>query len=182
MEKPRRVRGERSEEAKKRRRPGVERKREERRPKKGLWTRYRRAGRNGEAVTKTHERREKYRGTRGQKEEEKRGRWKEERVRVGTGYRVRSREGKGKEGARVFDLGYCDLKVRQRKRGVVAKVNDAGTARTREAEGAEARRRVMNTVVEIEKRRPLSAYTGAGVARKSKVGKKKLKSTKRGKT
>jgi hypothetical protein len=36
----------------------------------------------------------------------------------------------------------------------------------------------MNAVVQLEKRRRVSDYTGSGIRRKSRVGKRKLKPTK----
>lgn len=83
---------------------------------------------------------------------------------------------------RVLDVGYCDLKVYPRTRGLDAVVHANGQGVVLSAKGAQARMRVMNAVVAREKRRPLNAYTGAGITRRSRKGVKKLKSTKRGKT
>jgi len=102
--------------------------------------------------------------------------WKEEIARVGTGYRVRKDEKDGNR--RWFDVGYSDRKTYKRKPGREAKVDQSNTGRTVIGKGRDARVKVMNAVVQIEKRRPASEYTGSGIRRKSRVGKLKLKPTK----
>lgn len=102
--------------------------------------------------------------------------WKEEVVRVGTGYRVR-RDEKDKN-TRRFDVGYSDRKKYTRKEGRKAIVDQSSIGRTVRGKGKDARVKVMNAVSEMEKRRRVSEYTGSGIIRKSRVGKRKLKPTK----
>ena len=45
--------------------------------------------------------------------------------------------------------------------------------------GKKGREKVMNAVVEREKRRKVSEYTGSGIVRKERVGRKKEKKKKR---
>lgn len=127
--------------------------------------------------------------------------WEEERVRVGTGYRVRWANGgetdAGKEEGgvareagtprkREFDVGYGDRKTYERKEGVeveLAKNNIGRRIRydvrvSGPRKGMGARERVRNEVCNRERRRKRSVYTGCGRTRKSRVGKKKLKPTK----
>lgn len=102
--------------------------------------------------------------------------WKEQVVRVGTGFRVRKHE--KDQGRRRFDVGYADRKTYKRKPGREAVVDQSSMGRTVRGKGEEARVKVMNAVCEMEKRRPASEYTGSGIRRKSQVGKRKLKPTK----
>jgi hypothetical protein len=141
----------------------------------GPWTWYTRTGRATQRAASIAHRQRK--GQEGAEAET----WSEEVVRSGTGYRVR-RDGDGANGGkRLFDVGYCDRKVYPRTHGVTATVAANGQALTLRATGPRARVRVMNAVVAREKLRPLNAYTGAGITRRSRKGAKKLKSTKRGK-
>ena len=59
-----------------------------------------------------------------------------------------------------MDVGYTDRKKYKRKEGVEVEVekNQIG------------REKVMNAVVEREKRRKVSEYTGSGIVRKERVG------------
>ena len=50
--------------------------------------------------------------------------------------------------------------------------------RKRKGKGKKGREKVMNAVVEREKRRKVSEYTGSGIVRKERRGRKKLKETK----
>jgi hypothetical protein len=102
--------------------------------------------------------------------------WKEQVVRVGTGYRVRKQEGDPR--TRRFDVGYSDRKTYTRKPGREATVDQSNMGRTLVGKGENARVRVMNAVCAMEKRRRASEYTGSGIRRKSRVGKRKLKPTK----
>lgn len=102
--------------------------------------------------------------------------WKEQVARVGTGYRVRRDEKDPRK--RRFDVGYSDRKEYKRKEGVEVQVEASNTGRRVRAKGADARVKVMNAVCGMEKRRPASPYTGSGIRRKSRVGKRKLKPTK----
>jgi hypothetical protein len=102
--------------------------------------------------------------------------WKEQVVRVGTGYRVRIEEKAPR--TRRFDVGYADRKTYTRKPGREVKVDPSNMGRTLYAKGEAARVLVMNAVCAREKRRPVSEYTGSGIRRKSRVGKRKLKPTK----
>jgi len=102
--------------------------------------------------------------------------WKEQVVRVGTGYRVRKDEKDPQK--RRFDVGYSDLKTYKRKEGREGSVESSNIGRTILGKGKDARVRVINAVSAIEKRRPVSEYTGSGIRRKSRVGKLKLKPTK----
>jgi len=102
--------------------------------------------------------------------------WKEQVVRVGTGYRVRKDERDPRK--RRFDVGYSDRKTYKRKEGREATVESSNMGRTIVGKGKDARVRVMNAVCDMEKRRPASEYTGSGILRKSRVGKLKLKPTK----
>jgi hypothetical protein len=102
--------------------------------------------------------------------------WKEQVARVGTGYRVRRDEKDPRK--RRFDVGYSDRKEYKRKEGVEVQVEGSNTGRRVRAKGADARVKVMNAVCGMEKRRPASPYTGSGIRRKSRVGKRKLKPTK----
>jgi hypothetical protein len=102
--------------------------------------------------------------------------WSEAVVRVGTGYRVRKAEGDPRQ--RRFDVGYADRKGYTRKPGREAKVEASNMGRTLSATGPDARVKVMNAVGDREKRRRVSEYTGSGIRRKSRVGKRKLKPTK----
>jgi len=107
---------------------------------------------------------------------ESRKEWKEQVVRVGTGYRVRKHE--KKPGTRRFDVGYGDRKEYTRKPGREAIVDQSSMGRRVVGKGEDARVKVMNAVCGMEKRRPASEYTGSGIRRKSEVGKRKLKPTK----
>jgi len=102
--------------------------------------------------------------------------WKEQVVRVGTGYRVRKDEKNPQK--RRFDVGYADLKPYIRKEGREVSVDSSNMGRTIIGKGKDARVKVMNAVSAMEKRRPVSEYTGSGILRKSRVGKLKLKPTK----
>ena len=102
--------------------------------------------------------------------------WKEQVVRVGTGYRVRRDEKDNKK--RRFDVGYADRKEFKRDKSRDVKVDGSNIGRTVEGKGKDSRVKVMNAVARIEKRRPVSKYTGSGILRKSIVGKMKLKPTK----
>lgn len=127
--------------------------------------------------------------------------WEEERVRVGTGYRVRwANAGDTDAGMkqeevggvlatprkREFDVGYGDRKTYERKEGMeveLAKNNIGRRIRydvrvSGPRKGMGARERVRNEVCNRERRRKRSVYTGCGRTRKSRVGKKKLKPTK----
>ena len=116
------------------------------------------------------------------KEEERRSvegrKWEVEMRRVGTGHRVRWVDGVVDGGAREFDLGYSDRKTYARKPGIQAVLDTNAMGLKLIGKGQEGRQLVMNAVVELEKRRPQSAYTGCGRMRKEKVGAKKLKPTK----
>jgi hypothetical protein len=102
--------------------------------------------------------------------------WKEQVVRVGTGYRVRKDEKDPR--TRRFDVGYCDRKPYKRKDGREATVDQSSMGRTLVGKGENARVKVINAVAGMEKRRAASEYTGSGIRRKSRVGKRKLKPTK----
>jgi len=102
--------------------------------------------------------------------------WKEQVVRVGTGYRVRKDEKNPRK--RRFDVGYSDLKSYTRKEGREATVEGSNMGRTIVGKGTDARVKVINAVCAMEKRREVSEYTGSGIMRKSRVGKLKLKPTK----
>lgn len=102
--------------------------------------------------------------------------WKEQVARVGTGFRVRRDEKNPRK--RRFDVGYSDRKEYKRKEGVEVQIDQSSTGRTVRAKGPDARVKVMNTVSMMEKRRPVSPYTGSGIRRKERVGKLKLKPTK----
>lgn len=102
--------------------------------------------------------------------------WKEQIARVGTGYRVRKDEKDPTR--RRFDVGYSDRKVYKRKEGRDARIDQSNMGRTLVGKGENARVKVMNAVCQIEKRRQVSDYTGSGIRRKSRVGKRKLKPTK----
>lgn len=102
--------------------------------------------------------------------------WKEQVVRVGTGYRVRRDQKDNKK--RRFDVGYADRKEYKRENSREVKVDASNRGRTVEGKGKDSRVKVMNAVAGIEKRRPVSKYTGSGIMRKSMVGKRKLKPTK----
>jgi hypothetical protein len=104
--------------------------------------------------------------------------WKEQVVRVGTGYRVRKDEKDPRK--RRFDVGYADMKVYKRKDGREAVIDSSNMGRTVIGKCQDARVKVMNAVSAMEKRRRVSEYTGSGILRKSMVGKLKLKSTKAG--
>ena len=101
--------------------------------------------------------------------------------RVGTGYRVHQET----VGQRRFDVGYADRKRVTRPAGVEATRDGKNTSVVVKA-GDERRKKpreqvkmvVMNAVAAMEKVRPASAYTGSGVVRAERVGKRKLKSTK----
>jgi ribosomal protein L6P/L9E len=101
--------------------------------------------------------------------------WEEERVRIGTGYRVKQVSG-GAEGELQLDLGYGHRKYHTRPDQMGVEVFKAG--RKVRWEGQGARKKVMQEVCALERRRPRSEYTGCGRTRKSRVGKKKLKPTK----
>jgi hypothetical protein len=100
--------------------------------------------------------------------------WSTDVVRVGTGYRVYQPS----PGTRSFDVGYSESKVYQRPLGLTAERHKNSMGRTRSMKGPEARMKVMNEVRKLEKRRPVSDYTGCGILHKDKVGKLKLKPTK----
>lgn len=102
--------------------------------------------------------------------------WKQQVARVGTGFRVRRDEKNPRK--RRFDVGFSDMKEFIRKDGVEVDIDQSSTGRTVRANGEDARVKVMNTVSLMEKRRPVSPYTGSGIRRKELVGKLKLKSTK----
>lgn len=104
------------------------------------------------------------------------GEWKQQVARVGTGFRVRRDEKNPRR--RRFDVGYSDRKAYKRKEGVEVQIEQSSTGRTVRAKGPDARVKVMNTVSMMEKRRPVSPYTGSGIRRKERVGKLKLKPTK----
>jgi hypothetical protein len=106
--------------------------------------------------------------------------WEEERVRVGTGYRVRwaSTDGEANLRERVLDLGYGHKRRHSRGEGIEVTREKTNMGRTVKAKGEKARERVRNEVCKRERRRPRSVYTGCGRTRKSRVGKKKLKPTK----
>jgi hypothetical protein len=108
--------------------------------------------------------------------------WEEERVRVGTGYRVRWAVDQGKNceevRERVLDLGYGHKRRHTRAEGIQVTREKTHMGRTVKGEGERARQRVRNEVCKRERRRPRSEYTGCGRTRKSRVGKKKLKPTK----
>lgn len=100
-----------------------------------------------------------------------------EMVRVGTGYRVRKVEGKERE----LDLGFGHIRKYTLGPGVeLVEVNKSGRKlwADKQEGPVSGRERVMRDVVGLERRRPLSVYTGCGITRKSRVGKKKLKPTK----
>lgn len=102
--------------------------------------------------------------------------WKEQVIRVGTGFRVRKDEKDPNK--RRFDVGYADVKEYKRKEGREVVVDTSSMSITIIGKGANSRVKVMNAVSDIEKRRRVSKYTGSGIIRKSKQGKRKLKSTK----
>ena len=104
--------------------------------------------------------------------------WEEERVRVGTGYRVKGLEELKEKGLRrrELDLGYGHRRTYDRPYEMGVEVSKAGRKLSREGESA--RQKVIKEVCGLERRRPLSEYTGCGRTRKSRVGKKKLKPTK----
>lgn len=104
--------------------------------------------------------------------------WKEQVVRVGTGFRVRKDEKDSKR--RRFDVGFSDMKSYKRKEGRDAVIDSSNMGRTVIGKCEDARVKVMNAVSAMEKRRRVSKYTGSGILRKSLVGKLKLKSTKAG--
>ena len=116
------------------------------------------------------------------KEEEKV--WEKEVKRVGTGHRVRreereSMENPGKKEKRlVLDLVYTDIKKRKIKEGLDVELDKNRMVMKLKGKGKEGRQKRINTVVEREKRRKVSEYTGCGIMRKEKVGAKKLKPTK----
>ena len=100
----------------------------------------------------------------------------EDRIRVGTGYRVR-REGR----TRRLDVGFSDVKPFDRPEGVEAKVASSQTGFTLKATGPRARVRLGNAIDRVRHVRPSSAYTGTGILRKRDRGRKKLKPTKKDK-
>ena len=102
--------------------------------------------------------------------------WKEQVARVGTGYRVRKDDKDPRK--RRFDVGYADRKTYKRKEGRDARIDSSNIGRTLTCKGKDARVKVINAVCDIEKRRPVSEYTGSGILRKSMVGKLKFKPTK----
>jgi len=104
--------------------------------------------------------------------------WKEQVVRVGTGFRVRKDEKDPKR--RRFDVGFADMKSYKRKDGREAVIDSSNMGRTVTGKCVDARVKVINAVSAMEKRRRVSKYTGSGILRKSLVGKLKLKSTKAG--
>jgi len=112
------------------------------------------------------------------KKEEEVREWKEQVVRVGTGYRVRKDEKNPRK--RRFDVGYADWKGYERKEGREANIEGSNMARTVVGKGKGCRIKVMNAVCDMEKRREVSDYTGSGILRKSLVGKLKRKPTKAG--
>jgi len=129
------------------------------------------------------ERRETLERKRGKKEERsgnqvKKGvtEWKEEVARVGTGFRVRKHEKDPLR--RRFDVGYSDRKEYRRKPGREVVVDQSSMGRSLRGKGEDARVKVINAVCGMEKRRRVSEYTGSGIRRKSRVGKRKLKPTK----
>lgn len=150
-----------------------------------------RQGREGETAKREKEikgkrkkRRERKRGGRERKIEKESAKekerpvkeWKEQIARVGTGYRVRKDEKDPTR--RRFDVGYSDRKVYKRKEGREGRIDQTNMGRTLVGKGENARVKVMNAVCQIEKRRKVSDYTGSGIRRKSRVGKRKLKPTK----
>ena len=104
--------------------------------------------------------------------------WKEQVVRVGTGFRVRKDENNPRR--RRFDVGFSDMKSYTRKEGREAVIDSSNMGRTLSGKCKDARVKVMNAVSAMEKRRRVSEYTGSGILRKSIVGKLKRKSTKAG--
>jgi hypothetical protein len=134
-----------------------------------------RRGKERESVLNGLKRRSEKKAARSNGEKEVRE-WKEQVVRVGTGYRVRKDEKDPRK--RRFDVGYSDLKPYKRKEGREASVDSSNMGRTIVGKGKDARVKVMNAVCAMEKRRPASEYTGSGILRKSRVGKLKLKPTK----
>lgn len=102
--------------------------------------------------------------------------WKEEVARVGTGFRVRKHE--KDPSRRRFDVGYSDRKEYRRKPGREVVVDQSSMGRSLRGKGEDARVKVINAVCGMEKRRRVSEYTGSGIRRKSRVGKRKLKPTK----
>lgn len=148
---------------------------------KNTMVRVERVGENrGRGVRRAEKRREGTRKRAGGKRKEKECReWQEERVRVGTGYRVRwaGREGEREKG-RVLDLGYGHRRKHKLPLGMEVTRGKNHMSRILKRKGEKARERVMNEVCKRERRRPRSVYTGCGRTRKSRVGKKKLKPTK----
>jgi hypothetical protein len=130
----------------------------------------------GTEIKKVIGRREEVeKGEVGRRKEKEAEEWEEERVRVGTGYRVR-RGARPKR--RTFEVGYGDRKKYIRPEGVEAELGKTNTGRKVKSKGKGARERVMKVVCTREGMRKRSEYTGCGRTRKSRVGKKKLKPTK----
>jgi hypothetical protein len=132
---------------------------------RGIGSRKEVRGRRGEVAKREG-------GRRKEKEAEE---WEEERVRVGTGYRVRWGETPNR---RTFEVGYGDRKKYRRPEGVEAELGKTKAGRKVKSKGKGARERVIKVVCTREGRRKRSEYTGCGRTRKSRVGKKKLKPTK----
>lgn len=145
------------------------------------------AGERGKQVRKeVRQRREEVeKREQGRRKEKEAAEWEEERVRVGTGYRVRKGESEAGESGvlpagteRRFEVGYGDTKKYTRPEGVEVELGKTNTGRKVKSKGRGARERVMKVVCIREGRRKRSVYTGCGRIRKSRVGKKKLKPTK----
>jgi hypothetical protein len=108
--------------------------------------------------------------------------WQEDRVRIGTGYRVRraaDREiGGENSNSLVLDLGYGHKRCHKRPEGMEATRRKTNIGRTLSIKAKKARELVIQEICKRERRRPRSVYTGCGRTRKNRVGKKKLKPTK----
>lgn len=118
-------------------------------------------------------------GKRKKKEETE---WSEEIVRVGTGFRVRiapvDPQTVESTATRDFDVGFSDRKKYKRKEHVEVELAKNHIGRKLKLVAKGARQTLINEVCKIENRRKRSEYTGCGITRKSRVGKKKLKPTK----
>lgn len=116
----------------------------------------------------------------GKRKGKERERWEEERVRKGTGYRVKESVlgGKGGEVVREREVGYGHTQEYKRGSGVEVEVWKNNRGLKVRSTGVGARERVMKEVCGRERIRPRSRYTGYGRSRKSRVGRKKLKPTK----
>jgi len=125
----------------------------------GTW--YRRTG-SREGRTQGRTRRRNLREPTFEGKTSKKERAEEERVRVGTGYRMR-REGT----TRRLDVGFSDVKTYERPQGVSARVGSNQTTCVVHAEGSDAAVRVGNVVDRLRKIRRRNPYTGTGRVRKS---------------